>query len=301
MHVSKGLVKFVPLLVAVLVLTAIVAAFLFVGRGEVDPVTPESITRVLNTDSRANGVMAVDVVFTKQTDRFVRGTLTDSRDGSVQQFYAMYVGDVWRIVEVTNAPISCERFARLGFPDDFLTGCVLSFADAVTVAEIDATLDASLLQGAPLRVIGFVTSVDDTDGASVLTIESGGVTETFTITDSTITPGDLVVVTVSSVQEPSTVTNSANANTGTYTASRVETVGDEDDELVGDTPSSTTLPQETESAETSQGSSNGTVSGSNGTTIYKVQAPRVAPPPQYFFNVYDIDTSFTNVRIDGSF
>lgn len=292
----------VPLLVAVLVLTALVVGFLMLTRDELPAVTPELLTRVLETDSRAGGVVARDVTFTKQTERFVRGTLTDARDGSVQTFYAMYVGDTWRIVEVTNAPVSCERFARLGFPDDFLTGCQLSFADAVTVAEIDATLDAALLQGAPLQVIGFVTDVSDDGEASLITVTSGGSTETFAVQGVTVALGDVVVVSVTELQEPHTTSSNTGA-TGTYTVSRVETVGSEDTELVTGTTPVGQLPQETNTQGTQQGQgqSSGPVSGGTSGTIYKVQAPRVAPPPQYFFNVYDIDTSFTNVRIDGSF
>lgn len=301
MHPSRGVAKVIVLLVTVLLLTAIATAFLLLQSNTVTPVTPELLTRVLDTDSRAGGVVASNVIFTKQTERFVRGTLTDTRDGSVKTFYAMYVGDVWRIVEVTDTPVSCERFARLGFPDDFLTGCRLSFADAVTVAEIDATLDASLLAGAPLRVIGFVTDVQTTDDTSVVTITSGDASETFTVSGSALTPGDVVVVTVGELQEPGTVSG-AGTSSGTYTAVRVETVGSEDAELLTGTTPTGTLPQENQNtASETQPQSSGPVSGSNSTTIYKVQAPHVAPPPQYFFNVYDIDTSFMNVQIDGSF
>jgi len=304
MQPNKGMAKVLVVIVIVLVCTSIGAAF-FLFTDTPDPIpTDEVITRALVTDERSSKVIPSAVRITKATERFARGTLVDETDGLTKNFFALRIGDVWRIVDVTNITISCERFARLGFPDDFIADCVLSFSDAVTVAEIDATLDAMLLSGSQLRVIGFVTEVSEGVDGSLVTVSSGGETETFTIANANTSVGDVIVVTIEAISNPNQG-NVSETNTATpsgIVVTQTATVGSEDFDLVGSTNSSQ-LPQETGTNTGTTDSSSNTinVSGSSKTTIYKINAPNAAPPKNYFLNAGDIDTSFEDIKIEGSF
>ncbi|MEY2640813.1 MAG: hypothetical protein RL150_206 [Candidatus Parcubacteria bacterium] len=295
--IAKGLFAAVA---ALLIVAAVMGIRML---GGTTPDASASIERALNTDERAGGVVARDIVFTKQTERYARGTLIDDRDGVTKTFYAMLVGDVWRIVDITTAPVSCERFARLGFPDDFIVDCVLSFKDAVTVAEIDATIGADLLAGVTLQVIGFVDEVTQTPEGTTIVLSSGGASQTVTVADGNVGIGSLVVVTVEDLAaiNQTVATTQTGSTASSIPVSSVVVVGTQDTGLVTEETTATPLPQETGTGTTQSPSSSGPVTGAGSQTIYKINAPTVAPPPSYFFSEFDIDTSFENIRIDGSF
>jgi hypothetical protein len=303
MAIGIGSKKLVGGVLVGAVLVVLSLFFMFSGKETIP--TIDAMVRTLATDTRADGVLASNVVITKETEQFVRGTLVDERDGTTKTFFAMKVGDLWRIVDVTASAVSCERFARLGFPEDFIVDCVLSFSDAVTVAEIDATFDAGLLVGTRLQVIGFVTDVTTEGDNSLVTVTSGGATDTFTVATGTVNTGDVVVITVeelAGINQGSVGSSPQTTSTQTRVVTQVVTVGDDDDELVTSNTVSTQLPQETVVSTNSGGPANTTpVTGVNGTTIYKINAPNTAPPRQQFFNVYDIDRSFEDIKIEGSF
>lgn len=298
--------KALAFVVGGLVVLSSILAVVMVNRDTAPPIE-ESVKRALATDVRADGVVAHSVVVTKATDSFVRGTLVDERDGIEKTFFAMRIGDVWRIVEVTTQAVSCERYARLGFPDDFIVDCRLSFADAVTVAEIDATISAELLAGATLQVIGFVDAVNAIDSETqAVVLTSGGVSQTVAVTGGAPGVGSLVVVTIDALAlETMQSTGTQGGTTATtpvqtIPVTSVVTVGANDTELISTGVTTSLLPQEHEQNTTHTGSP-APVTGAGGTTVYKINAPNTAPPPSFFFSAFDVDQSFETVQIDGSF
>jgi hypothetical protein len=232
--------------------------------------------------------------------------LIDDRDGIEKTFYAIKIGDEWRIVDVTTSKVSCERFARLGFPGALISDCELSFSDAVTVAEIDATFAGFSLEGAELRVIGFVTDTKTDASGTVVTIESGGATTVVTITNTPVTVGDLLVVTLADLADAkqksnastgTTGTTGATGTTGVYTVVKTTTIGSQDADLGVPKEKPDNLPQEKKDKPPVVP----VVTGERGTTVYKINAPKTAPPQSYFFSEDDVDASFENIQIDGSF
>jgi hypothetical protein len=288
--------KILVIVVALLLCGAIASAFFLMSKKKDVPLQ-DTIEQVLTRDDRAKGVIPTNVNITKESDRFARGTLVDDRDGVTKTFFSMKIGDVWRIVDVTTAPVSCERFARLGFPGAFISDCELSFSDAVTVAEIDATFAGFSLEGAQLSVIGFVTDVSSGTTGSLVTIESGGSATVVTIPDTVVTVGDLVVITVADLADTKQKAATDTAASGVYTVVKTVTIGSEDNGLVDTKEKQNELPQEKKETKPETPK----VTGDSGATIYKINAPKTAPPQAYFLNEFDVNASFEDIQIDGSF
>lgn len=307
--VSSLLVFSVIIIVVILVGTG---SFFFINNSKKEVPVQESIENALATDSRAHGVKPSEVVINKREGQFARGVLVDLNDGKIKTFYVIQIGDLWRVADVTEGAVSCERFTRIGFPADFIPDCQLSFPDAVTVAEIDATIDKALLEGAPLQFIGLVTeiTINDEEGTITLVISSGG--EETTIQSNienvqNIDAGDIVVITAEVVVEPNqdNDNNSSQQNGGGVTISitNVTEVGDGDDEVT-DPGNTNSLPQENEDTTNTQnngGNNQENEVGGTGGVILKINAPVTAPPAAQFFNAFDIDTSFEDISIEGSF
>jgi len=316
---QKGFAKILVVAVVVLVLTALGGAYVLFTSESVEEISLDVVLHdVLRTDERAHGIMPENAVITRSVRQFVRGTVTDARTGEVLTFYALQIGDVWRIVDVVTGPVSCERFARLSFPSDVISDCVLTFDDAVTVAEIDATIDQELLMGTPLRVIGFVDSINEETGE--ITLQSGGATMVVSVQVSAtygLLQGDLIVVDVTELQNvssgydgsgtQSTVSEEAHISTvgqtGTTqtlvgTATTVLIVGAQDTELHTGISTTTPLPQENNTTTATETTN---MQEAQSGVIHKIYAPHTTAPPSYFFNAYDVDNSFVDVRIDGDF
>lgn len=297
---QTGIAKVYAIIIVVLLLTGVVAGLIIFANRTNEAPAIEDITSALQTDARTNGLVPSNIVLTKQVGLFARGTVVDERDGQTKTFYALKIGEVWRIVDVVTGPVSCERFTRIGFPADFIADCQLSFADAVTVAEIDATIDATFLAAAPLKVIGIVEDVSDEEGT--ITVSSGGEITTLPIqagTDTTtVSPGDTVVVTVEPIEAPNTIAapNTSAPNAG---VTNVTTIGSEDDELIDPTTPQNDLPQEAPDDDTDDGDEEPLSGGAE--KVQKIAAPNTAPPNSYFTTANDDDTSFEEIQIEGSF
>ncbi len=289
MQVNRGIAKIVFILSAILILTAIGGAILIFNNEDVEIVDIETIKNSLIIDDRAGGILPENISITISNDSFLRGRVVDSRDGIERDFYSMKIGDVWRIVEITNSVVSCERFARLGFPDAFISDCRLSFSDAVSVGEIDATLDDLFLSSVELKIIGVVESIENTENGQIVTVSSGGSTTQISITDAKLNTqiGDLIVTTITAPKEY-VYTPQSNSTNVVFNTGEVTIVNEEDRDL------------NTEDEEETHEQVNVKVNP-NTNAVYKIDAPKTSAPPSYFFNVYDVDNSFVNVELDGSF
>lgn len=289
MQANRGIAKIVFILSAILILTAIGGAILIFSNEDVKTVDIETIKNSLIIDDRAGGILPENISISISNDSFLRGRVVDSRDGIERDFYSMKIGDVWRIVEITNSVVSCERFARLGFPDAFISDCRLSFSDAVSVDEIDATLDDLFLSSVELKIIGVVESIENTENGQIVTVSSGGSTTQISITDAKLNTqiGDLIVTTITAPKEY-VYTPQSNSTNVVFNTEEVTIVNEEDRDL------------NTEDEEETHEQVNVKVNP-NTNAVYKIDAPKTSAPPSYFFNVYDVDNSFVNIELDGSF
>jgi hypothetical protein len=289
MQHNRGIAKILIIISSVLVLTAIVSAVLYFGKEEeVKEVTVDEVQKILTLDERAGGIISENVVITVSSGSFARGKLIDTSTGQEKDFYIMKIGEVWRVVEITDKPVSCERFARLGFPNIFIQDCQLTFSDAVTLSEIDATLDDFFKSASNvnLRIIATVESVEQTEDGQIITIDSGGeiIKIQLSENDPSIQEGDLLVTTI-------TPPNSKSTN-NVYTTTNSVVVNQEDKDLFEDVTTDNT---------NTVGNNTQVIENINSNKIYKINAPKTSAPPSYFKNIYDVDNSFVDVELDGSF
>lgn len=287
--------KIVFVLVLIILLTAVSSFFLIVNSDtEEKKISVDEIQKIISIDQRSSGINFENIVVTKSSSNFLRGTLKDLDDGLEKDFFLIKIGDIWRVVDVTNFSVSCERFARLGFPNTFIQDCKLSFSDAVKISEIDATLEEFFLssQNTNLKIIGDVESVEYTENGQIVTIISGGeeVHLQLSVNDPVVEKGDLIVTTITPPNNNST--EKADNTDKTYSASNVVVVNDVDKDLfiennvVNQNPATNidlNNPNELENK------------------IFKINAPKSYAPPSYFKNVYDQNNSFIEVELDGSF
>lgn len=292
MQANRGIAKIVFISSAIIFLTAILIAILFFSNDETETVDVGTIEKSLIIDERAGGIVPENIVITFSNEKFSRGKVIDARDGIERDFYAMKIGEVWRIVEVTNQVVSCERFARLGFPDAFISDCKLSFSDAVTIAEIDSTLDDLFLSAVELKIIGVVESVEETENGQIITVSSGGATTQIAVSDSQshTQVGDLIVTTITAPKEYVYDSQSVNSNI-IFNSENTVVINEEDRDLNVDNVVNTEQPNSEKSIKVNP----------NTNSVYKIDAPKTSAPPSYFFNVYDVDNSFIDVELDGSF
>ena len=200
MQGSRGSAKIILIVTAILFLTSLFIFFIFINKEEKVDLTKEkeNIEKSLSIDERADGIVPENIVFSNIIDNYARGKVTDSRDGIEKDFYAMKINGVWRIVEISNMPVSCERYARLGFSSSLISDCRLTFSDAVSISEIDATLDQLFLESNELKVIGLVEDIEETEEGKIITVVSeDGSSIKISVPDSVdTTEGDLIVTTI---------------------------------------------------------------------------------------------------------
>lgn len=289
MQGNRGIAKTLLISVVVILLTSIVILFLVLTSE--DSVNEQSekdeIQKSLIIDERSDGVVPENIIISRLAGNFARGKLTDANDGLEKDFYMIKIGEIWRVVEITSSPISCERFARLGFPNVFIQDCKLTFSDYVTLSEIDSTLEDFFLSSnnTNLKIIGIVDSIENTENGQVVTISSGGesVQILLSLNDPIISEGDLLVTSIT----PPNQNNSTNQNV-VYVSSNTIVVNEQDKDLFVDpNPTPVDNPDVIVNPETNK--------------IYKINAPKSAAPPSYFFNESDIDNSFVDVELDGNF
>lgn len=289
MQENKGSAKIILIITSVLLLTSISLFFILYNNENVDVENEKSdITKSLSLDERANGLIPENIIFTSIIDNHARGKVTDGRDGIERDFYAIKINNVWRIVEITNLPISCERFARLGFASSMISDCKLTFSDAVSVSEIDATLDELFIQSAELKVIGLVENIESSENGIIATIvsEDGSSIKIIIPENSSTEEGDLIVTTITAPKEY--YYDSVKKEDVVFQSNNTTVVNQEDKDLFLDNQS------------TNNNDSNIKINKETN-SILKVDAPKSSAPPSYFFNVYDQDNSFVNVEIEGSF
>ncbi|MFA7193428.1 MAG: hypothetical protein WC087_00740 [Candidatus Paceibacterota bacterium] len=292
MQGNRGIAKTLLISVTVILLTAIIILFLVLTSEDTvdEQKERDDIQKSLTIDERSGSVVPENIVIGQLAGNFARGKLTDANDGLEKDFFMIRIGELWRVVEITNLPVSCERFARLGFPNVFIQDCKLTFSDHVTLSEIDSTLEDFFLSSnnTNLKIIGIVDSIENTENGQVVTINSGGesIQIQLSLNDSIVEEGDLLVTSIT----PPNQNNSNNQNV-IYTSSNTTVVNEQDKDLfVENNPNNTNLP------------TNPTIIVNPETNkIYKIDAPKSAAPPSYFFNVHDRDNSFVNVELDGNF
>lgn len=290
---NKNLIKIFFLIGAVITLLAVVSAFLFFGKGndkEDIEKQQEQIKKSLSIDERAYGVIPENVSFTIVAGNFARGKLTDGSDGLEKDFFMIKIGDLWRVVEISNKPVSCERFARLGFPNVFIQDCKLSFSDAVTLSEIDSTLAEFFLSAnnTNLKIIGIVDSIENTEDGQLITVSSGGETVQIklSINEPKLAEGDLIVTSITPPNKNSSIDDEKEDNV--YIAVNPVVVNEQDRDLFIDNPV------------VENNNSTSTINNP-GNKLHKIDAPKSSAPPSYFFNVNDVDNSFVDIELDGSF
>lgn len=290
---NKNLIKIFFLIGAVITLLAVVSAFLFFGKGndkEDIEKQQEQIKKSLSIDERAYGVIPENVSFTIVAGNFARGKLTDGSDGLEKDFFMIKIGDLWRVVEISNKPVSCERFARLGFPNVFIQDCKLSFSDAVTLSEIDSTLAEFFLSAnnTNLKIIGIVDSIENTEDGQLITVSSGGETVQIklSINEPKLAEGDLIVTSITPPNKNSSIDDEKEDNV--YIAVNPVVVNELDRDLFIDNPV------------VENNNSTSTINNP-GNKLHKIDAPKSSAPPSYFFNVNDVDNSFVDIELDGSF
>ncbi|MBP9763312.1 MAG: hypothetical protein KBD10_01015 [Candidatus Pacebacteria bacterium] len=290
---NKNLIKIFFLIGVVITLLAVVSAFLFFGKGddkEDIEKQQEQIKKSLSIDERAYGVIPENVSFTIVAGNFARGKLTDGNDGLEKDFFMIKIGDLWRVVEISNKPVSCERFARLGFPNVFIQDCKLSFSDAVTLSEIDSTLAEFFLSAnnTNLKIIGIVDSIENTEDGQLITVSSGGETVQIklSINEPKLAEGDLIVTSITPPNKNSSINDKKENNV--YIAVNPVVVNEQDRDLFIDNPV------------VENNNSTSTINNP-GNKLHKIDAPKSSAPPSYFFNVNDVDNSFVDIELDGSF
>ncbi len=292
MQGNKGIAKTLIIVVILLLITAIGLAFYFLNSPEEQSeITISDIEKVFSLDERAGGISASNILITRSAGNFARGKLTDSNDGVEKDFYLIRIGEVWRVVDITNEPVSCERFARLGFPNVFIQDCQLTFSDAVTISEIDATLDDFFKssENINLKIIATVESVEQNEDGQLVTIVSGDETIKIQLSnnDPAVEEGDLIVTTITPPN-----TKSTNKTTVVYQSSNPVVVNQQDKDLFEQITNTNNNAVNTNNPNTDNGDSN---------KVYKINAPRTSAPPNYFFNEYDIDNSFLDIELNGNF
>lgn len=195
---------------AIITLTALSGAFLFFGGKN----TPQQISLDDSLPNALNVKLGREVSFniTNEAPRHARGTTSEG------DFYAVNTGYGWRVIEVSNNPVSCERLRALNFPESFIEDCATSFADAKTVTEIK-TENSS---GDDVTIIGTISIPNDPSQS--VTISSGG--GNISLQNSNlegVSNGETVVV---------SGTISGNASAGTVIVKEViDVTTDEDDEI----------------------------------------------------------------------
>lgn len=286
MQYNRGMAKILIIVTSVLFLSAIISAILYFGKEEViDEITVDDAVKVISLDERAGGINAENLIITDSVPGFARGKLTDVLTGEEKDFYLIKIGDNWRVVEVSNQPVSCERFARLGFPNILIKDCKLTFSDAVTLSEIDATLDDFFKNSSnfSLKIIATVESVEETEDGQIVTIDSGGeiIEIILSNNDPAVEVGDLIVTNI-------TAPNSRSENNNVvYQTNNSVVVNESDRDLfVEQTNNQSTITSPINTTENK---------------IFKINAPRTSAPPAYFKNIYDVDNSYVDVELDGSF
>lgn len=295
MQDNRGVAKILIIISSVLFFSAIAIAIIIFNKEDKGDVNLlQEINKSLSLDERAEGLIPENVIINNSTENFLRGTVVDQRDGLQKDFYAIKINDIWRIVEVSNTPVSCERFARLGFPSAFISDCRLSFSDAVTISEIDATLDNFFLESTELKIIGVVESVEYTEEGKVLTVTSYSGDSSIKInveSDFETQKGDLIItqITPPIQYNPNSQTNSETI----YDSNNSIIANQEDRELLEDVNQNT--DQNGQQGEQSIKIDKVTNS------ILKIDAPKSSAPPSYFFNAYDRDNSFIDIELEGSF
>jgi hypothetical protein len=292
MQGNKGIAKTLIIVVILLLITAIGLAFYFLNSPEEQSeITISDIEKVFSLDERAGGISASNILITRSAGNFARGKLTDSNDGVEKDFYLIRIGEVWRVVDITNEPVSCERFARLGFPNVFIQDCQLTFSDAVTISEIDATLDDFFKssENINLKIIATVESVEQNEDGQLVTIVSGDETIKIQLSnnDPAVEEGDLIVTTITPPN-----TKSTNKTTVVYQSSNPVVVNQQDKDL---------FEQVTDTNNNTNNTNISNPDNNNSDKVYKINAPKTSAPPNYFFNEYDIDNSFLDIELNGNF
>jgi len=297
MQENRVTAKILVISVVVLLLSAISISFLIMNKDDEVDKDKElaDIERSLSIDERAAGIYAENISLSNLSGNFARGRLFDTGDGQEKDFYMIKIADVWRVVDITSSPVSCERFARLGFPNVFIQDCKLSFSDAVTLSQIDATLADFFLsaENVNLKIIGTVEFVEETENGQIVTLNSGGeiVQIQFGIDDDKINQGDLIVTNITPPNQNSTTnTSNTTSNQVVYTPTNTVVVNDPDKDLFEDQDNQTNVSEE---------DNNSTVEDKN--KINKISAPKSSAPPSYFFNVNDVDNSFVDIELNGNF
>jgi hypothetical protein len=296
MQGNKGIAKTLIIIVVALLITSIGSIFYFINSPEESTdIKISDVEKVFSIDERAGGIQAESILITRSAGNFVRGRLVDSGDGREKDFYLIRIGEVWRVVDITDKPVSCERFARLGFPNVFIQDCHLTFSDAVTLSEIDATLDDFFKSSANinLKIIATVERVERNENGQLVTVNSGGETIQIQLSnnDPSVQEGDLIVTTIT---PPNTQTPSVSTNKGStiYQSSNSVIVNEQDKDLfeVAKNPVNTIVNP-----------TNPNPGNTDTTKVYKVNAPKTSAPPSYFYNEYDVDNSFLDIELDGNF
>jgi len=297
MQGNKGIAKTLIIIVATLLITSIGSIFYFVNTPEESPdIKISDIEKVFSIDERAGGIQAENILITRSAGNFVKGRLIDTRDGKEKDFYLIRIGEIWRVVDITDKPVSCERFARLGFPNVFIQDCQLTFSDAVTLSEIDATLDDFFKSYANinLKIIATVESVEINENGRLVTIISGDETIQIQLSndDPSVQEGDLIVTTITA-PNTQTASSSTNQSSTVYQSSNSVVVNEPDRDLVSvvnnNANSNTVNPTSTNPG------------NNDPNKVYKVNAPKTSAPPAYFYNEYDVDNSFLDIELDGNF
>lgn len=290
MQYNKNLAKILIIAVSIILFTSIFIATVYFGKEkEENKIGLDDAKKVLSLDERADGILAENVVVTHSADGFARGKLTDSNTGEEKDFYMIKIGDVWRVVDITDKPVSCERFARLGFPSVFIQDCQLTFSDAVTLSEIDATLE-DLFKSSnnfSLKIIATVETVQETENGQLVTVNSGGELVEILISknDPAVKEGDLLVT---SITAPNSQSQNSDSTKVIYQSNNSMVVNEQDRDLFDNTTTTTNTQAQTPDVPESN-------------KIYKINAPKTYAPPAYFPNIYDKDNSFLDVEINGDF
>lgn len=298
MQASRGIAK-LTVMITVTVSLVLILVIIFIlnssRKEDVVSITLEDAVKVISLDERSSFVSAENITITQSNESFARGRLFDKSDGKEKDFYLIKIGETWRVVEVSDQPVSCERFARLGFPNVFIQDCKLTFSDAVTLSEIDQTLEDFFLSSdnLNLKIVGVVENIEETENGQVITIDSGGekIQVQLSVTTPKVQEGDLVVT---SITPPNNYASNTNTQSTTiiYTSNNTVAINGNDRDLFVNTQVNVdNQNNNTQTYDTNNPSNK----------IYKINAPKTSAPPSYFFNVYDVDNSFLDVELEGSF
>jgi hypothetical protein len=193
-------------LILVIILSFIVitiVAYLFLKPKQevvVEETPQEKIEKVVLENTSGS-----DFKITHVANNFARGEIT--QDGTIKDFYLVYTNGEWRIVSISEEPISCEKVTKIGIPNSMAGDCLYLSPKAKTPSQINLEASQGTLDQDNLEIIGDINLGDDPFSNSFAITDDSGESVSVNLGDynpsgnQDINDNDYVVVDVNVVED----------------------------------------------------------------------------------------------------